>query len=471
MHSSKMAEPDMKKAWQVIKFLLFILLVYVCGFIWTSLPLINGYAAKTMCSDVFVCHRTTADIRANELGSFPFNLASVTISLQDSSVTATIAGLASRKAIFRKGLGATVISGIPEVAVRNESFNLAVPPAVNQDSIEWPAGNKIWNTVTYDVDTLQLQQALQEAFNEPSHKSIRRTRAVIVVYKDRIIAEKYAWGFGARSIQLGWSMAKGIENALLGILINRGQLQLNRPAPVREWQQDERRTITINDLVHMSSGLHYASSATGPSDLAEMLFSQNNMAAYGIKAAPEHPPGKVFHYADASANILSFIERAIIGDPQYYRFPYEALFYKIGMNSALLEVDGSGTFVGSSYCYATARDWARLGLLYLHDGVWKTERILPEGWVQFTSTPGAANNQENKGAYGALWWLNKPDSKGIFKYPHVPADCFSCEGYEGQFVVVIPSKQLVVVRLALERGDKLDGDKFLSGIIKALPNK
>jgi len=221
----------------------------------------------------------------------------------------------------------------------------------------------------------------------------------------------------------------------------------------------------------MNSGLHYASSATGPSDLTEMLFRQNNMAKYGIQAAPDHDPGRVFHYADATANILSFIERKVLGDQQYHRFPYEALFYKIGMNSAILEIDASGTFVGSSYCYATARDWARFGLLYLNDGVWNGQRILPDGWVQFTATPTAARNEEGKGAYGALWWVNKPDNKGIQKYPHVPLDCISCQGYEGQFVAVIPSKKLVVVRLALERGDKLNGDTFLTNVIKALPRE
>ena len=459
----------MKKTWSVIKFLLFILLVYITGFIWTSLPLINGYAAKTMCSDVFVSRRTLADINANELGSFPFNLSSVTVDTNDSSVTASMAGLASRKAIFRKGLGATLVSGMPETVVRNESFNLPVAPAVNQDSINWPAGNKLTQKPEDGIDTVALQKAIRYAFDEPSHKPARRTRAVIVIYKGQIIAEEYAAGFNAHSIQLGWSMAKGIENALLGILIKRRQLQLNAPAPIPEWKKDERNKITINDLLHMSSGLHYASSAAGPSDLTEMLFRQSNMGVYGMRAATEHPPGTVFHYADASANILSFIERKLLGDQQYYRFPYESLFYKIGMNSALLEVDASGTFVGSSYCYATARDWARFGLLYLNDGVWNNERILPEGWVRFTSTPTTARNEENKGAYGALWWVNKPDSRGIVKYPRIPADCISCQGYEGQFVAVIPSKKLVVVRLALERADKLDGDKFLADVINSLP--
>jgi len=447
----------MKKIFKRIV-LVAVLLLFVCIILILRkvLPLINGYGAKITCSSIFVSQRALADIQKNELGTFPFNFVTVVVNTADSSVVSAIAGLARRKAIFRKGLGATLISDIPEEEVRKQSFMLATPPGVNQDSINWPQGNRLENSLLSNFDTLQTDAA---------------TRAVVIVYKGKIIAEKYAKGFTVHTKQLGWSMTKGIENALLGILVKEKKLRVDAPAPLEQWQKDERKKISIAELMQMSSGLRYASSATGPSDLTDMLFMKGDMPAFAINAPPEHPPGQVFHYADASANILSFIERRLTGDSAYYKLPYEKLFYKIGMNSALLEADESGTFVSSSYCYATARDWARFGLLYLNDGVWNGQRILPEGWVRFTSTVSAAKNEEKKGAYGALWWLNAADSKGIRKCAHVPADAFACQGYEGQFVWVIPSKQLVVVRLALERGKKMDADKFLSGIIKALPKQ
>jgi len=439
---------------RIIQAVLLLLAVCIILILHKLLPLINGYAAKTTCSSVFVAQRPLADIEKEELGTFPFNLVAVSVNTTDSSVTSAIAGLAKRKAIFRKGLGATLISDIPEEELRKQTFRLAIPPVVNQDSIGWPQGNRIGNSLLANFDTLQTDAA---------------TRALVIVYRGQIVAEKYAKGFTVHTRQLGWSMTKGIENALLGILVKEQKLTLNAPAPLQQWEKDERKKISIANLMQMSSGLHYASSATGPSDLTDMLFMKGDMPGFAINAKPEHAPGQVFHYADASANILSFIERKLLGDSAYYKFPYQKLFYKIGMHSALLETDEKGNFVGSSYCYATARDWARLGLLYLYDGVWNGERILPEGWVRFTATAAPAKNEEKKGEYGALWWLNAENKKGVRKFAHVPADGFACLGYEGQFVWVIPSKQLVVVRLALERGKKMDTDKFLSGIIKALP--
>jgi CubicO group peptidase (beta-lactamase class C family) len=177
------------------------------------------------------------------------------------------------------------------------------------------------------------------------------------------------------------------------------------------------------------------------------------MGDFAARSGFRHRPGEVFNYSSGSVNILSGIIRRTLDEKDYYRWPYEQLFFKIGMYHAVLEPDAGGTFVGSSYCYATARDWARFGLLYLYDGIWRGQRILPEGWVRFTRTGDG---------YGALWWLNNG------RWPLAPADCFSCEGYEGQHIWVIPSRRLVVVRLALER-QRLDADRMLGELLAALP--
>ena len=183
------------------------------------------------------------------------------------------------------------------------------------------------------------------------------------------------------------------------------------------------------------------------------------MGHYAMRSSLRHPPGTIFNYSSGTANILSAIIRRTVGEEEYYHFPYQQLFEKIGMYSAVMEMDGGGTYVGSSYCYATARDWARFGLLYLHDGVWNGQRVLPEGWVRWTTT-----GEE----YGALWWLNRGPVASR-RHPEIPADCFSCEGYEGQYIWVIPSKDLVVVRLAMEHGSKLSPDTFVPEVVRALP--
>lgn len=456
---------------KILKYLFLVLLICFVVYVWEYLPIICGHVAKEMCSDIFVSGRTADDIAKHETGIFPYNLTSYTVNMEDSSVTVSISGLAKRKAIYRNGLGATLISGITEDELRKQSINIATTLSINQDSINFPQGNRINDTVNSGVDKEQLNAAIMDAFAEPNNKHQRQTRAVVVVYNGKIIGEKYADGYSVNSKQLGWSMTKSIVNAMIGILVQQGKLNINSPAPIDEWKNDERNRITIKDLMQMSSGLHFWRFPFAPSDVTNMLFKEKDMSEFAIDKSLKHKPGTVFNYSDGTANILCYIIRKTVGDKDYYRFPYEQLFNKIGMNNTLLEVDGSGTFVGSSYCYATARDWARFGLLYLNDGVWNGKRILPEGWVKFTARASDARNSSKGGKYGALWWTNTSDNGNPAnkKYPHVPSDCFSCQGYDGQYVWVIPSKKLVVVRLAFEQGSNLDPDIFLSEIIKALP--
>lgn len=456
---------------KIIKSFFFVLLICFVIYVWKFLPIICGHVAKEMCSDIFVSGRTPDDISKHETGIFPYNLASYTVNMEDSSVSASVFGFAKRKAIYRKGLGATLISGISETELRKQYINVTNAFPFNQDTLNFPQGNRINDSINAGVDKAQLNAAIKDAFNEPFNKQQRQTRAVLVVYDGQIIGEKYANGYSINSKQLSWSMTKGIINAMIGILVHQGKLNINSFAPIDQWKNDERNKITIADLMHMNSGLRFWWFPAGPSDLTNMLFKERDMSKFAIDKSLKNEPGKVFNYSDGTANILSHILRKTVGNKDYYRFPYEELFYKIGMNNTLLEVDASGTFVGSSYCYATARDWARFGLLYANDGVWNGDRILPEGWVKFTAAASNAKGSDKAGKYGALWWTNEADKNNPAnkKYPHVPSDCISCQGYGGQYVWVIPSKKLVIVRFAFEQGSYLDPDHFLSEIIKALP--
>ena len=217
-----------------------------------------------------------------------------------------------------------------------------------------------------------------------------------------------------------------------------------------------------------SSGLEWKEVYAGPSPATNMLFRKKDAGLFAAGFELEKDPGTEFYYSSGTTNIISRIVRETIGDEYYYRFPYEELFYKIGMVNTTLEPDAGGTFVGSSFSFATARDWARFGLLYLNNGFWNGERILPEGWVQYTVTPAPA---AQKGEYGAQFWLNAvaKHNPADRYFPDVPTDLYWADGYEGQNVFILPSKGLVVVKLSLSTGDYIDDNKFLAGIIDALP--
>ncbi len=427
-------------------------------------PIISGYGAKSICSNVFICERTPADIIKNDLGSFPLNLGRYKIDMQEQSVTGTVLGVAKRKAVFRQGLGATLVNNAEELDLL-PPVNILPPVALeNNNSLDGLDGNPASRALN-NLDQKQLQAALEEAFKDQEGK--RGTRAVVVVHNGEIVAERYATGFTEKSKLAGWSLAKSVTAALIGILVNQSKLDIDQPAPVEEWKEDERSSITIANLLHMSSGLQWWEYYAAPSDATNMLYKERNMGEFALRKKLKDKPGKRFNYSSGSTNILSRIIRQTVGKEDYYQFPYKELLHKIGMNDTVLEVDAGGTFVGSSYCFGTARDWARFGLLFLHDGLHTQERVLPENWVKFTRTATTAKSKKKQDIYGAHWWLNTTEHSHYKNLTLIPDDCFTAKGYEGQYIWVIPSKNLVIVRLALEKGNKLDPNVFLPALIKA----
>jgi hypothetical protein len=459
----------MKIVKRTLLFILILIFAYGIFYAWRAFPIISGYGAKNMCSCVMLAGRNADDVLQHELGRFPLNLGSISVDYNDSSATGTVFGLAKRKAIFRKGLGCSLVVEMDEQEFRNQVINLPVSPTANQDSLLWPDGDQINNdSILPNIDQEKLQAVLDSAFTEPGPKKLRRTRAVIVVYDGQIIAERYAPGFNKESKLIGWSMTKSITNALVGILVKQGKLKIENPAPVEAWKNDERNRITLNDLMHASSGLQWEENYGGPSGATNMLFKKKDMGIYAADVPLELEPGKTFYYSSGTTNIISRIIREKVGEENYHRFPYEQLLYKIGMQNTIIEPDAGGTFVGSSYSFGPARDWARFGLLYLNDGVWNGERILPEGWVKYTTTPTSG---ADRGQYGAQFWLNAGEAGNPENryYPDAPTDLYWADGFEGQNVFILPSKKLVIVKLSLSQGDYLDDNKFLAGVIEALP--
>ncbi len=345
----------------------------------------------------------------------------------------------------------------------------AQPAGVRWPTLEWPVDE----TGGRDLDRDRLARALDDAFSEPDPARPRRTRAVVVVREGRIVAQRFARGITVETRLLGWSMTKSITAALAGILAGEQRLDLFAPADVPEWQSagDPRAAITLDQLLRASSGLAWDESyEAGPfrSDVIAMLYrsGRHDMASFAASKPLAHPPDTRWSYSSGTTLIVSGILRRALGGSEdaVGRFARTALFDRIGMRSALLESDASGTAVGSSYSFASAHDWARFGLLHLRDGVWEGERLLPSGWVDYVRTPTPAAPH---GEYGAHWWLNA-GAAGGGDPPNrsAPRDLFYASGHDGQVVAVVPSRDLVLVRLGVTPGDgRYDLDAFVAEVI------
>ncbi len=434
--------------------------VTLCGFAlyyaWALVSIGAAYKAKILCSGVFVSHRAPQSIFDTDLAGDYASLLrrlNTKIDYGAKQVTVNFLGLLKRQALYRPGLGCTLSYDTPGGIYR--SAETAAPIAAS------PMPEKYSH---------RYNAALAWAFSEPDPTNLRRTRAVIVLYNGQIVAERYAPGFAKETPLIGWSMTKAVMNALIGIMVKEGKLALGKPVPVPEWQEpgDLRRKITLEQLLHMSSGLHFAEDYKNPlKDVIWMLLGVPDMGAYAARKALTAEPGTKWSYSSGSTNIISRAMRQVLGDGNYRDFPRRALFQPLGMSSAIIEQDASGTFVGASFMYATARDWAKFGQLYLQDGLWEGRRLLPEGWVKFTATPAPRSPD---GEYGAHFWRKLPkEFRSAEHAKYVPSDAFHAVGHEGQFVSIIPSRRLVVVRLGVTRHPSAwQQDRFLNLVIGAV---
>jgi CubicO group peptidase (beta-lactamase class C family) len=425
----------------------------------------TGYAAKVLCSGVFVAGRSQESLLAEDLDWYWWLRPRV--DLEARTASAHLLGLARSSAVYRDGLGCALAVDASASELRAAGFSPA--PGPDPSSLPWPDGDLGAEAPLPAAQREALDAALAAAFAEPDAGVRRRTRAVLVLRSGRVVAERYAPGFDAKTRLLGWSMTKSLIATLIGIQVLHGELDPASPAAVPAWSGDSRAGITLEHLLRMASGLDFVERNGAWGDSAPMLFRSRSAAGYAEGSALAHTPGTFWSYSSGTSNLLAGILRTSLrGDLRaYHRFPREALFDRIGMRSAVLETDAAGDFVGSSFSYATARDWARFGLLHAQDGVWNGERLLPEGWVAFVRRPTPA---APKGAYGAHWWLNAgtPGAPADRPYPSLPPDLFYASGYEGQYVVVLPSHDLVVVRLGQSEPEQaFDLEPFLRSVLDA----
>lgn len=433
-------------------------LVYGIYYINSLLPIITGYPAKYLCSAVFVSNRDQAEVEAMDLHFSFIKYTKNTVDLQDSSVTSSFLWGKS-KAIYRKGFGATLLRDVSEEELRKIKFPDAGKLPYNPDTINWPLGNLIPDTVRI-IDVERLNEISEKLMDDDGYNG--HAFAFMVVHKGIPVVESYQPEFNAKTRFLSWSMAKSFTNVLAGIMVKEGKWDVNRPVDLPEWRNDDRKNITINNLMQMQSGLRWNEDYGARSDVTVMLYCENDFAGFTYDQPLAYPAGTKWYYSSGSVNVLNYLMRKSIGnDPDYYRFAQTQLFNKIGMADAVFEVDASGTQVGSSYIYATARDYARFGLLCLQDGVFNGERILPEGWMKYSTTP----TSDSKGKYGSLFWLNTSKY-----YPSAPEDMYSCNGHDGQQIFMIPSKDLVIVLVGYSpKPDRvMNFDALLGDIISAI---
>lgn len=442
-----------------IKFSLITGIPAISYFIFRNFPklnILNGFAAKNVCTGTFEAGRDLKSIEAGENSFLPISFAKNEIDFSEKSVTSSVLGLKKRKAIFREGLGCVLL---PENTLEIIK-DLPIPERKFQHSkLPYPFGNGEPQKQPLPIDYTKLDKAVDKAF-DPEGKELRKTRSVLVLHKDQLVLERYDSGFNSITKFSGWSMTKSITSAVTGIMVKKGILSLEQDRLFPQWDKDSRSKITLNNLLQMNSGLQWKEDYTSISDVNRMLFLERDMSKVQLLKPLGGKTGETWNYSSGTTNLLSgLIRNQFNSHQEYLNFWYGELIDKIGMHSMTVETDLAGNFVGSSYCLATARDWAKFGLLFLRKGNWKGDQILSEQWINYTATPAPGS----QGTYGAHFWLN---AEG--KYPDVPRDLIACCGFQGQYIFIIPSKDLVVVRFGLTEHPVFDINYFLQGIIDSI---
>jgi CubicO group peptidase (beta-lactamase class C family) len=434
------------------------------AYLWSALPVGASVAAELACGGVYASHRDLDEVVEHDI----LRLSPLTrwnkYMVGDKSITVSTFGLVSRTAVYRPGIGCTLLVDSDAAALSQQAQGIPVPTTAPRPE-PWPKGDAV------DIPANPaLERAVADSFSDETPAREIDTRAIVVVQDGRIVAERYAPGFTKDTALIGWSMSKSVTATFIGALIAEGQLKLDAPAPVPEWTTagDERRKITLRNLLNMSSGLAFNEPYDPGTDSTRMLFQSHDMAGYAATRPLAHPPGTAWSYSSGTANILSRLVLLKSGGTLKSTEAYAQshLFGPAGMTSAVFEPDESGNFVGSSYLYATARDWARFGLMILDRGTINGTRIVPESFVDFACKPAPADPRKG---YGAQFWLNGVDASGAREFPHLPADFCAAEGHNDEFVAVFPSRHAVIVRLGWTVGKaRFDRDKHFAAILAAL---
>lgn len=437
-----------------------------------------GIGAHHLCAGLWVVgrdHQRSAEVVVTQdIARFPAfrweDSFDYDVSEATRTVTVSDPRAGERRARYSGDQGCAILpAGADDVFFTPTEVRPALPDPSAQD---WPMGDRGAHASLDEVVTASLETTLDWAFDDANLSRAQNTRGIVVVHRGKIVAERYAPGWGPYTPQISWSMGKSIAATLIGVLVQQGALALEDPAPVPEWQnaRDPRRDIRLRDLLRMSSGLDFdnfglnpASSYIAANEHFRIYFDAVDAFAHAVHQPLRFEPGSVWRYRNSDPLTLMRIARSVVEGrgEDFLSFPQRALFDRLGARSMVLETDAWGSFIITGYDFGGTRDWARLGLLYLNDGEWNGERILPEGWAEFVATP--APGDPSRG-YGGLFWLNRGGAM-----PRLPADAYWMAGYMGQTTMIIPSRDLVVVRHGPSPGgDRAYFEELLARILAAL---
>lgn len=434
-----------------------------------------GYKAAFICSATFNAGKTLAQISEDELSGIYPHVADIvpTLSADIDRETKRVsvsyqAGFPPRIAQWRDHLGCVQLPVGATADIADMLPSLDLPPVNARADNGAPWMKRA--TVNAPSTNKALESVVLDAFKKGPYGAAANTSAVLIATPDEILLERYKKGFMPTTSQRTWSVAKSIAASVIGVAVEKGMLDLGAQANIPEWTiaHDPRRGISLENLLHMASGLD--SNKTG-SRTDRLYMGGGLVTDTATENALEAAPGKRWKYANNDTLLAVRSLSGIYGDPAaFLSFPFTELLYKIGMTHTKLETDWQGNFIMSSQVWTTARDMARLGLLYLQDGVWNGERLLPEGWGAYVSTPAPSQPtiRSLEGAaypgYGAQWWLYGE------QFPTIPSDTYAARGNRGQFLVIIPSRNLLIIRRGYDPAG-LEGFKlhsFIADVVMAL---
>lgn len=434
-----------------------------------DIPGANGYAAKDICSRVFVQGDNFRRVRDEyvtpvvtpyeEHWNIQIDYDRQTVQVRDVYFLKPKA-----RAIYRDGLGCTLVADVRERKIRRQSFVPLTAPTLPYDEY-WPSGSAgIDPTPVPGVDYSRIDRTLSDLLVP---KGDDRPLAALVAYDGQLIAEQYQTGYDHSSLMTSWSMIKSISGLLMGILYGDGHFEINDPAPVPAWNGTAKGAITVKNLMQMAAGLEWVESYTGGGSAAEMLFLEGDMGAYVESLPLESTPGTVFDYSTGTAMLLGDIVTRLSGGSvqSAHDFYQQRLFYPLGITNGLIEFDASGTLVGGAYAHMKTRDYARLGQLVLQNGNWDGQQVVPADWIDFMTTPSDAASH-----YGGQVWLYNPSTMSEY---NIPDDIVTFRGFLGQRVAIIPSRKLVMVRTGVyhSSNEEMDPEFYaaLEQVLNALP--
>ena len=425
------------------------------GYVYRAPGVAAGIGAKLLCSSVYVSG-FSREQAFDDLVQYSPILERLSIDYDDDNrqVHTSFLGLSPTTASYVEGLGcANDYDGYTQ---RAEFQSRALPVF----SSRWPHGNRV-ETIDSNL------QALSDAIVAEDNRDGLNTRALLVVHRGQIVAESYAQQTGPETPLLGWSMAKSLMSVMIGNLEYRGLLSVEAPAGFASWQDDERQAIRIEHLLTMTDGLDFSEEYNPGDDATTMLFTEPSSSDYVLGRPLAHEPGSRFNYSSGTANLLSRLHHDLTGGTlasslQDYR---QHIAVPMSFQHSVFETDAAGVLMGSSYFYASARDWARLGQLMLDEGVLNGHRIVSREWVQRSLAP---NTSENERAYGYQWWLNSGDNN--LRWPELPANAYAAQGNRQQYVMVLPDSDTVIVRLGWTSGRYPAGERF-ARVLQGLPTE